>query len=52
MKEKIIGLIKKYRAESQRLWELNTANACGRAAVYEKCTDDLEQLVATQLSDE
>ena len=49
MKEKLINLIKKYRAESEWRWnpERGYINDYIRGAVtiYDKCADDLEGLV-------
>jgi hypothetical protein len=45
MKDKLLNLIKTYRAEAERQWTMNTANSCGRAATWDKCADDLEELV-------
>lgn len=49
MKDKLIELIKKYRAESGKLWTPTGgyANWTNRATslTYDKCADDLEKLV-------
>jgi len=49
MKEKIIALIKKYRAESERLWNPNTGypdDYCRvQALIFDRCADDLETVV-------
>ena len=49
MKNKIIALIKSYRAASDKLWNPETGyptEFCrARAIVYERCADDLEELL-------
>ena len=45
MKDKLLERIKDCRANAERLWKLNTANSCGRAAVYDRWGDDLEKWV-------
>jgi len=49
MKDKIIELIKKYRAESERLWNPTTGYPNNYYRVwsiaYEKCANDLEKLL-------
>ncbi|MBU0977087.1 MAG: hypothetical protein KKD18_01595 [Nanoarchaeota archaeon] len=49
MRDKIIKLIKKYRAESERLWNpvngYPTVYAHGRSIAYGDCADDLEELL-------
>ncbi len=49
MKAKIIELIKKYRAESERLWTPGKgypSDYCRvRSIAFEQCADDLEELL-------
>ncbi len=48
MKEKIISLIKKYRAASEKRWipvhGYKTEFAHGQSNAYDRCADDLEKL--------
>jgi len=49
MKDKIIALITKYRAESERLWNPETGYSSGYArghsVAYDHVADDLEKLL-------
>jgi len=49
MRDKIICLIKKFRAESERMWGPETGYDSGYfrgySVAYDRCADDLEELL-------
>lgn len=49
MRDQIVGLIKKYRAASEKCWTpdggYRSHHHAGQSYAYSKCADDLEKLL-------